>query len=187
MSRTLLAKRLGEREAEGLIERRRTFGEHPEYRLTDSGESLRPIVVELGNLGKRWVGQDVSGRDLDAGLLLWDMQRRINREQLPDRRVVVCFRFPYAPEKHRDFWLVLERDQVDLCLKDPGYEEDLYVTADVESMTRIWLGDTRFDPALRDGAISLGGPGRLREQFPGWLGLSLFAGVRRAHGASTAS
>jgi DNA-binding HxlR family transcriptional regulator len=182
MSRSLLAKRLGELEAEGLVERRVTSGEHPEYHLTDSGEALRPIVVELGNWGKRWVGQGVSERDLDARLLMWDVQRRIERDRLPERRVVVCFRFPDAPEKQKDFWLVLERDQVDLCLKDPGYEEDLYVTSDVESFTKIWLGDTHFDRALHNGDVSLSGPSRLRTQFPRWLGLSMFAGIRREYG-----
>lgn len=179
MSRTLLTKRLSELEEEGLVERRTAAGGYPEYHLTAAGEALRPIVVELGGWGKRWVGTGVAPQDLDAGVLMWDVQRRIERERLPDRRVVVYFRFTDAPPKHRDFWLVLENVAVDLCLKDPGYDPELYVTTDVETFTKIWLGDIALDRALRADTLTVSGPSRLRRQFPNWLGLSLFAGVRR--------
>lgn len=179
MSRTLLVKRLTELEEDGLIERRQSAGGHSEYHLTPAGEALRPIVIELGNWGKRWVGNGVSQSDLDAGLLMWDIQRRIERERLPGRRVVVHFRFTDAPQKYRNFWLVLEKDKVDLCLKDPGFEPDLYVTSDLATFTRIWLGDIALNRALRDGNLSVSGARQLRRQFPHWLGLNLFAGVAR--------
>jgi hypothetical protein len=178
MSRSLLAKRLSELEAEGLVDRL-VNDDRPEYHLTRAGEALRPIVIELGGWGKRWVGTGVSEGDLDAGLLMWDVQRRIERAQLPEERTVVCFRFTDAPAKHQDFWLVLEQDEVDLCLNDPGYDEDLYVTSNVETFTRIWLGDADLNRAVSEGAVELSGPSRLRRAFPRWLGLSMFASIPR--------
>ena len=180
MSRSLLTRRLSELEDAKLIERRIVGeDEHPEYHLTEGGEELRPIIEQLGVWGQRWVRTEVSRDDVDAGLLMWDMQRRVRRDRLPRRRVVVHFQFPDAPEEHRDFWLVLERDGVDLCLKDPGYGWDLRVRSDVRSLTGVWLGDFDFARALKDEAIRMRGPRELRRQFPTWLGLSLFAQVER--------
>ncbi|MFW6079881.1 MAG: transcriptional regulator, partial [Gemmatimonadota bacterium] len=88
-------------------------------------------------------------------------------------------RFPDAPEEHRDFWLVLERSAIDLCLKDPGYGWDLRVRSDVQTLTEVWLGDDTLGRVLKEGSIRLQGPEELRRAFPGWLGLSLFAGVER--------
>lgn len=181
MSRTLLVTRLTEMEQEGLVNRRLTSSGHPEYHLTASGEALRSIVMELGGWGKRWVGNGISEQDLDIGLVMWDLQRRIVYERLPDRRIVIYFHFTDAPYKYRDFWLLLEQGMVDLCLKDPGYEADLSVTTDVETFTKVWIGDSDLKRTLRDGSLSVSGPRELRSQFPDWLGLSVFAGIRREH------
>jgi DNA-binding HxlR family transcriptional regulator len=178
MSRTLLARRLNELVAAGLVERR-TAGEHPEYHLTQAGEELRPIIVQLGAWGKRWVQREVSRAHLDAGLLMWDLQRRIRRDRLPPRRVVVCFHLPDAPKAQQHFWLLLGPGQVDLCLQDPGYEEDLYVRAGVRTLTEVWLGDVSLTRALKEESIWLGGPEELRQAFPEWLELSVFAGIAR--------
>lgn len=180
MSRSLLVRRLSELEEAGLLERRLVGSDaRPEYHLTEAGEALRPIIVQLGHWGKRWVQREVTREELDAGLLMWDVHRRILKEQLPPRRVVVYFRFTDAPQDQQHYWLVLEPDQVDLCFTDPGGEEDLYVRTDVRTFTDIWLGDRSLRHALDDGAVWLGGPPALRRSFPNWLGLSLFAPIPR--------
>lgn len=180
MSRSLLSTRLDELEAAGVVERR-TVGanEHPEYHLTEAGEALRPIVIDLGAWGKRWVQRAVSREELDAGLLMWDIHRRIVHERLPPRRVVVHFRFSDGPADYRDFWLVLEREAIDLCLQDPGYEVNLTVHSDVRTLTEVWLGDLTLRRTLADQSIRLTGPVALQRQFPDWLGLSVYAGIAR--------
>jgi DNA-binding HxlR family transcriptional regulator len=179
MSRTLLSKRLDELEEEGMIERRQSGDGYPEYHLTNSGEAIRPIVMDLGNWGKRWVGTGITEQDLDAGLLMWDVQRRILHDQLPETRVVIYFNFADAPRKYREFWLILDRDAVDLCLKDPGYDHDIYVATDVATFTRVWIGDMDIHRVMQNGAFSVSGPRKLCSRFPHWLGLSVFAGIRR--------
>lgn len=180
MSRSLLVRRLSELEHAGLLERRAPEGDgYPEYHLTQAGEELRPIIFELGFWGKRWVQWEVSREELDAGLLMWDMQRRIVMDRLPSCRVVVYFRFTDAPKDHQHFWLVLEPGEVDLCLKDPGYEEDLYVRSDVRTLTRVWLGDVTLTQVVRAGSLWLGGAPELQRSFPDWLGLSVFASMKR--------
>lgn len=180
MSRSLLVRRLNELEAAGLLERRLVgTEEHPEYHLTPAGEALRPIIFQLGAWGKRWVKHEISREDLDAGLLMWDMQRRIRKDRLPERRIVVYFRFTDAPREQQHYWLILEGDGVDLCLKDPGGEEDLYVRSDVRTLTDVWLGDLSLAQAQKKGTLWLGGAADLRHSFADWLGLSAFAGISR--------
>lgn len=98
MSRTLLTQRLRELERAGVVERvPKPTGRGFEYRLSRAGEELGPIIMQLGEWGQRWVYTRVSKDDLDAGLLMWDMRRRIHLETLPARRVVVQFEFSGLP------------------------------------------------------------------------------------------
>ena len=180
MSPSLLAQRLRELEASGVVVRRRAAdGEHAEYYLTPAGEELAPIIIQMGVWGRRWAQSEISRRHLDAGLLMWDVRRRVHVERLPARLLVVEFHFTDGPKDQRDFWLVHEGGEIDLCLTDPGHRVDLWVETDVLTLTRVWLGDERLEQALRDGRIRLTGPTQLRRAFPGWLRLGALAGVKR--------
>ncbi|MEJ2503066.1 MAG: helix-turn-helix domain-containing protein [Gemmatimonadota bacterium] len=179
MSRTLLSTRLDELEEAGLLQRVVEDG-HPEYRLTRAGEELGPIIMELGAWGKRWVRTKVTREHLDVGYLMWDVRRRVDPDALPRDPVVVHFHFTDADDGEQDFWLVLEAEAVDLCLKDPGYDCDLRLVTDVRTMVDVWMGDDDLGGALRDRRIRLRGPEKLRRRFPDWLGLSHLAHVERA-------
>src|SRR5688572_23754761 len=66
MSQTLLTKRLRKLEELGIV--LRTPCESAwEYRLTQAGEELRPLVVGLGHWGARWIGSRLKQDQLDAG------------------------------------------------------------------------------------------------------------------------
>lgn len=189
MSRTLLAQRLRELEHHGLVERvPKTHGRGFEYRLTRAGEALRPIVLQLGEWGRRWVYTRISKEDLDAGLLMWDMHRRIDLSALPPQRVVVQFDYRGVPRRDRgmkSWWMVLDRPDVELCLKDPGLPVDLRVDADLYAMTQVWVGEQTFLDAVRRGSIALQGRPALVRSFPSWLKFGVFARVAppvRGHG-----
>lgn len=181
MSPSLLTKRLRELEREGVVERCGAE-ESPEYHLTRAGEELRSVVEALGAWGKRWTRSELEREDLDPGLLLWDMRRRVERDRLPGRRVVIRFEFPARPSEERLWWMVFDRPQVDLCLTDPGYDSDLRIRAELDALTGVWLGDLDFAGCLKAGSVVLEGPAELRRRFPEWLGLSLFAEVERQQG-----
>ena len=179
MSQSMLSQRLKELEFAGLIERRHDpTKNHWEYHLTTAGEELRPVVEQLGVWGRRWVQRTISKDDLDAGLLMWDIHRRINISELPGTRTVVHFRFPDAPTPHRSYWLVLEPEGIDVCFNDPGFNIDLNLETKLITMTKIWLGDMTMDDALRKGILTLEGPRKLTRQFKKWLLLSDFATVK---------
>jgi len=176
MSQSTLAQRLRELEWAGIVERRASGPRgQAEYRLTPAGEELRPVIDQLGAWGYRWAQRELDARDLDAGLLMWDVQRNIRADRLPPGRIVVQFRLYGAGRGKGLWWLVLERDAVDLCLKPPGFEVDLTVECDVRTLTLVWLGDLPMREALRNGSLRLEGPRALREGFPRWLALTPFA------------
>ncbi len=182
MSRSLLSKRLQELERAGVIERVDSGSGYDLYCLTPAGEDLRPIVMQLGTWGKQWIRSELASRDLDVGLLMWDMRRRVDHQQLPEERVVVHFEYHDAPMNRRRWWLVINRDEADLCMVDPGLEPNLYVTTSVSTMIDIWMGDLSYGAALQTRALQIEGPAALRTRLPSWLRLSTFAEVERRVG-----
>jgi DNA-binding HxlR family transcriptional regulator len=182
MSRSLLAQRLRRLEAAGIVERAPSGdGIGSDYVLTQAGEEFRPVIEAMGRWGQRW-SRRFDATDLDPGLLVWDMQRNLHRERLPSRRVVMQMEFRGVPRRHQGrcrWWLLLEPQTVDVCLKDPGFDVDLFVQADLAAMTKVWMGDLRLNDTLRSGAVALEGQPQLVRQFPTWLGLSTFAAVPR--------
>jgi len=180
MSPSLLSKRLDELEEAGVVYRETPEGcDWDEYRLTEAGEELLPIIKGLGSWGKRWITGDFTHDQLDVELLMWDLQRRINIEHVAREPTVVLIEFEDVPEERNRYWLVLDRPEVDLCIKDPGRPVDLTVHTDLPTMTGIWMGNIPYAEALKREEIRLQGPAALRRSFPDWLGLSLFAGVKR--------
>jgi DNA-binding HxlR family transcriptional regulator len=175
--RALLAKRLGSLERAGLIERRPTrAGRGWEYHLSPAGLSFGPVVDALGRWGYQWAAEQLRPDNLDAGLLMWFLRRRVQADRLPAGRVTVQFEFRDADK--RCFWLVLHRPEVDLCLADPGFDIDLCVTTDVGTFTRVYLGDVSVANALGEGSVTVVGRSDLRRAFGGWIGLSPFATPR---------
>jgi DNA-binding HxlR family transcriptional regulator len=178
MSPTLLSKRLKFLEAAGVLERRRARSDKGwEYQPTNAGEDLRPVVEMLGVWGQRWVRSRLTTDELDSGLLMWDIRRRIDPQQFPARRVVVQFEFSDVARSKQRWWLVGDKDGVDLCVTDPGFEADLYIFTDVRTMTAVWMGDMTLRYALDSGRIELDGLPELRRSLRSWLQLSTLAGV----------
>jgi DNA-binding HxlR family transcriptional regulator len=175
--RALPAQRLGSLERAGLIERRpRRAGRGWEYHLSPAGLSFRPVVDALGQWGYQWAAEWLRPDNLDAGLLMWFLRRRVQVDRLPTGRVTVQFEFRDADK--RCFWFVLHRPDVDLCLADPGFDTDLCVTTDVRTFTRVYRGHISLAHALGDGSVTIAGRSDLRRAFSGWLGLSPFASPR---------
>ncbi len=180
MSPTLLSKRLKELEDARIIQHvkdARTGAS--EYVLTEAGEDLRPIIMAMGSWGQRWIDSNLSLRNLDPTLLMWDMRRNINPAPLPKRRVTVRFSFPEAPSNHRDWWLVVEPSgENDLCQVDPGHDVDLFVNASLRALTTVWMGHAALAEARETGEIEILGDAGLARSMQEWLGLSAFARER---------
>ena len=180
MSPTLLSHRLKELEMAGVIERKALKSEKGvfEYRMTEAGKDLRPVVEAMGFWGQKWVEARRSLNNLDPSLLMWDMRRNLNPTPLPDRRTVIEFLYPQLPVSKRFWWLVVEKEgEVDLCWSDPGFDVDLYVSTDLRTITAIWMGLTTV--AKESDKIVLTGDQDIGRKMQTWLGLSPFAVERK--------
>jgi len=186
MSATLLVQRLRKLEEVGVVRRVRS-GESWEYRLTPAGEELRPIVLQIGHWGARWIGSRLRRDQLDAGLLMWDIRRFVQLDQFPqDRRVVIHFRFRDAGPRERRWWLVVENGEADLCRDDPGHELTLIVESTVRALTEVWTGDSDAKAELTAGRLRITGEARFARELWRWLGRSMFAPSRATGQRSSA-
>jgi DNA-binding HxlR family transcriptional regulator len=179
MSPSLLSSRLKSLEAGGVIRREKT-DRGVVYSLTGSGEELRPIIEQLGVWGQRWARSDMSRKDLDPSLLMWDMHRRIDTSFFGDERRVLRFEFVDYAAKMRLWWLVITGDDVDICLKDPGHEVDLQVRTTLKTMTQIWMGDISLAKARREKLIDVSGETALNRNMGKWLACNVLAGIKPA-------
>jgi DNA-binding HxlR family transcriptional regulator len=181
MSPSLLSKRLKELEEAGVVDARRT--RQPgvvEYRLTQAGEELRGVVDSLGFWGQRWIESSLSLKNLDPALLMWDMRRNLRPQPLPPRRCTLKFVYPELRADRRSWWLVIDGESVDLCLRDPGYDVDLHVRGSLRTMTAIWMGITKLERELKAGNINIDGEKAIVRSMHHWFGLSPFAKADRA-------
>jgi DNA-binding HxlR family transcriptional regulator len=177
LSPTLLKDRLRTLEAAGVVvcaAARRG----PDYRLTQAGEELRGVIGAIGTWGQRWA-RDIRPGDLDPGWLVWAMHRRLNVAAMPSGRTTIAFEFTDArPQRH--FWLVHAGGQVDVCLKDPGFDATVRVVTRVRTLAEVWRGIRPIREEMRAGRLQVSGAPDMRRQFPDWLLLSVFASVGRA-------
>lgn len=183
ISPALLSKRLKELEAAGIVSRFPVNAEPGvyEYRLTEAGRALKPIIEAVGHWGHRWVESAASLKNLDPNLLMWDMRRNIDPKPLPARRTVVQVIFADLEEASRKWWLIVQPgDDVDLCSVDPGFDVDLYLATDLRTMTEVWMGYVDIARAKDDGRIIFTGNPSLEADFRSWLRLSLFARKERS-------
>jgi hypothetical protein len=174
----LLSKRLKELESAGVIEHN---PDDASYALTEAGWELFPLIQALGEWGQRWVRSDYGPDELDPGLLMWDVRRFLQPGGICDGRVVVQFVFPAIPARRRFYWVVDDGREVDLCLKDPGMSVDVQIDADLRALTQVWMGDARFEEAMKQKQIELTGPRNLTRTIPRWFGQHpILAHVTRA-------
>ena len=56
----------------------------------------------------------------------------------------------------RSWWVLIGADDVDVCIKDPGFEVAATITADLSTYVRVYLGHVPLATALR--SRQRGGP-----------------------------
>ncbi|MCC6469523.1 MAG: helix-turn-helix transcriptional regulator [Alphaproteobacteria bacterium] len=179
MSRALLAERLRQLEENGLLERRgRPDGTGHDYVLTRAGDALRPIVDQLGRWGLVHGRDRLAPAENDPLVLMWGLRRRVDRAALPPRRVTVRFEFSALPANRtrmRLWWLVLERRDVDVCRKDPGFPVDVTVAGRIDALVQVYLGHKTW-PEVAGRALKIDGEREVTRSLASWLRLDQVIG-----------
>jgi hypothetical protein len=121
--------------------------------------------------------------------LVWDIHRRVRRETLPEKPLVVRIEPTDMRGTAGRHYLLLRRSKVSLCMANPGFPEELCLRADRRTLIGWWCGDLSFRQALGAGLV-LEGRREWVRAFPSWFERYLFAEVtpasritptRRAH------
>lgn len=167
ISRSLLTVRLRRLEDVGVIRRVPGGPRGLRYELTKAGRDLESVVVAMGAWASKWAFGMPDEDELDPGLLLWWMQRRLNVEELPGQRTTIEFDFLAA--RRSRFWFVIDRGEASVCLEDPGFDIGLVVTADLSTFYQVWLGKMTLRQAMSSGRVRLEGIPALERAFPKWF------------------
>ena len=122
-------------------------------------------VAELsGSKGNRTYHLTPAGREL-----MWDIRRSVDPEVFPSHRLVVQFKYPDAPAGAEDWWLISDNGEVDLCLKDPGYDIDILIRCPLKVMTQIWICEKTFKQSMASGDVVIMGDPELVDKLQDWL------------------
>jgi DNA-binding HxlR family transcriptional regulator len=179
ISRAVLVTRLRDLEHHGVIERRRrTSGSGQEYWLTPAGEALRPILGGLGEWGLAHARDWLEPADLDPTFFMWALRKRVDLDLLPARRTVVRFEFsgvPVSRTKYQILWLLLERAEVDVCVKDPGFPVDLVFRGNIRDFVALYIGHLQWRQ-IPETSLMIEGDNQLARQLPRWLRLNKVLG-----------
>ena len=173
LSRALLARRLRQLEAAGLVERADDGGG---YDLTRAGEDLRPLVFGLAEWGARHAFGDPRPEELDPETLMWWFHGRIDTAEVPRRAVVQVD----ITDSRRLFWLVIEPQDASVCYTDPGFDIDAVMRAELATLYQVWEAEIELLDAVKTGDVELTGARWVVAGLPRWLLLSPVAPIVRA-------
>ena len=180
ISPTLLSKRLDSLVEHGLVMKKKIPGQKGyEYLATESCNELLPIIKSLGDWGMRWARSNLTEKDYDVELLMLYLQRSVVPDKLPGNETVIRFKFTDIKE-YPDWWMVVERDDVDICVNDPGKDVDIYFTSTVKTLADVWMGESTYRKAIREGQLTLVGDKVLTHNVSSWLTNSLFSDLPAA-------
>jgi DNA-binding HxlR family transcriptional regulator len=168
LSHSLLTTRLRDLAAAGVVEVvPNETGRGSHYRPTAAGRDLVEVMAALGRWGERWI--ELAPEHLDPGMVLhaW-VHWYLAADVLPKRRVVVRFDVRGWRGMGKVLWIIFDGPGSEVCLKHPGFDEDLVVDADARALAEWHLGRIEWAQALSAGDIVVSGSRRLAAELPGW-------------------
>lgn len=171
ISPALLSRRLKELEANGLIERI----EDPatgtvDYIRTQAAIDLEPAMNALA----LWAQKNINARaelgSLNVSTLMWKMRGYIVTEKLPQRQVVIQFRFDDPELEYNTYWALIRPGKaVEMCTDIPGFDVDLYVETSKLSLTSVLLARSTVAREQEAGRMFLSGDALISRTMQDWL------------------
>jgi len=175
ISPTILTKRLNGLVDQGLVVKKKIPGQKGyEYFPTEACKELLPVIKGLGDWGMRWAWNNLRETDYDVELLMLYLQRSIQLDKLVGNETVVRFKFTDISDAS-DWWLIAADNRVDVCVKDPCKEVDVYLTSTIRTFVHIWMGELPYKKAVRESQIKVIGSQAMTNNIFSWLNHSIFA------------
>lgn len=145
-----------------------------------AGEEFVPIVIALGVWGQRWTRRQLQEHEIDLDLLLWAMENSVNPAAFKKERGVVEIQFTDQPVHKRRWWFLNENKRCELCIREPGFDIDLYIRSDLPTLIYVWRGDMSLTQALKADRLEAHGDRTALKTLRAWLGVSSLAHVQPA-------
>ena len=166
-------------EEQGIIVRRKISGQRGhEYFPTSACEALLPVVIAIGEWSLCCIRDMLVVEDFDVDFLMYYLERSVDPDKLPGDSVI-RFQFTDLVEQ-RNWWLLVDRSSVQICLTPPAREVDVYFTTTVRTMHDVWMGDRTYRDAINSEDLIVEGELALTRNISGWLRPSVFAASDRA-------
>lgn len=174
ISPALLTTRLKALEEQGMVIRRRIPGQKGfEYFPTAACEALLPVLFALGEWSLIWARHTLLDEDFDVELLMLYLERSIDREKIRGMETVIKFRFSDLSEQP-DWWIIVNSERSEVCIRDPGRDVDVYFNCSVRTMSEVWMGDRTYREAIKAGDLLIEGDTYLTRNVSAWLRASIF-------------
>ena len=147
-----------------------------DYIRTPSAIELEPMLNELAMWAQRHIKAKDALANLNVSNLMWRMRKYILREQLPDRRVVIQFRFEDEGLDYDTYWALINPGaETEMCTSIPGYGVDLYVETHSRTLSCLLLGRSTVARELEAGRLFLSGDALLARTMQRWLYVTEYA------------
>lgn len=171
ISPALLSRRLREMEAAGLVTRVEDLATGSvDYFRTAMAIELEPMLDGLAYWAQRNIEAEVAIAAPNVSTMMWAARRKIVLAELPQRRVVVQFRFSGVRKGEERYWLVAKPGaEADFCISDPGTDVDLYIETSPESMAALMLGRSTVAAEIDNGTLFLSGDPRMIRSIESWF------------------
>jgi DNA-binding HxlR family transcriptional regulator len=180
ISPALLTSRLKSLEEQGIVARRRISGQRGhEYFPTPACEQFLPVIIAIGEWSLSWIRDMLVEDDFDIEFLMFYLERSVDPEKLPGDETVIRFQFTELVEQ-RNWWLLVDRCSVQVCLTAPARDVDVYFTTTVRTMHDVWMGDRSYRDAVNAEDLIIEGEPALTRNISNWLRPSAFASSPRA-------
>jgi DNA-binding HxlR family transcriptional regulator len=183
MSKALLMQRLAQLEHHGIIEKAVEAGPRRprwKYTLTEKGRELKTVTDAMGHWGARWL--EVEPQHADAAYVLWATCKLVDPDRIPDGGLVARIELEDRPKDR--FWLVIRQPRAELCSAYLGWDEDIVVSTDSETLAHYHLRHLTYADAARLGRMRIQGTRANVKSFLGCIRPSPFAGTQPAVHAS---
>jgi hypothetical protein len=117
--------------------------------------------------------------DFDIDFLMFYLSRSVDPERLPSSATVIQFKFTDLREQ-RDWWLLVESGDVQVCINRPSRDADVYFTTTVRTMHDVWMGDRTYRDAIGADDLIIEGEPALTRNVSRWLRPSVFVSTPRS-------
>lgn len=177
ISPALLSRRLKELEEHGLVQRIEDKAAGTvDYIRTQAAIDLEPALNALA----LWAQSNIEARqalaNVDVSTLMWKMRGYFLRDKLPDKQVVIRFRFSDPGLEYDTYWALIRPGRpIEMCADIPGFDVDLYVETSKVSLVSVLLGRSTVEREIEADRMFLSGDALLARTMQNWLYVTGYA------------